>query len=95
MALFVLSCLDKAGALDLRMATRESHLAYVREHVARIKAAGPLLSDAGEMMGSMFVIEADSAAEIEAFSAADPYRAAGLFDSVTVQPWRVTIGGFA
>ncbi|QUD86994.1 YciI family protein [Phenylobacterium montanum] len=95
MALFVLTCLDKAGALDLRMATREAHLAYVRENLRRIKVAGPLLDAAEQMKGSMFVIEAENAAEVEAFSAADPYRTAGLFESVTVQPWRVTVGGFA
>lgn len=95
MALFVLTCLDKADALDLRMATREAHLAYVRENLSRIKVAGPLLDAAEQMKGSMFVIEAENAAEVEAFSAADPYRTAGLFESVTVQPWRVTVGGFA
>lgn len=95
MALFVLTCTDKPGALDLRTATREAHLAYVREHLAMIKVAGPLLSETGEMVGSMFIIEADSAAAVEAFSAADPYRIAGLFSEISVQPWRVTIGGFA
>jgi uncharacterized protein YciI len=95
MALFVLSCLDKPDALELRMATREAHLAYVRENIARIKAAGPLLDEAEQMAGSMFVFEAENAAEVEAFSAADPYRTAGLFKSVTVTPWRVTVGGFA
>ena len=95
MSLFILTCTDKPGALDLRMATREAHLAYVREHLAMIKVAGPLLDDAGGMAGSMFIIEADSAAAVEAFSAADPYRLAGLFDQVSLRPWKITVGAFA
>ena len=95
MPLFVLTCADKAGALDLRMATREAHLAYVREHMGMIKVAGPFLGEDGGMIGSMFVIEAEDAAAVEAFSAADPYRLAGLFDQVSVRNWRVTLGGFA
>jgi len=95
MALFILTCTDKPGALDLRMATREAHLAFLRERMSIIKVGGPLLDDAGGMIGSMLVIEADSAAEAEAFAAADPYRLAGLFERVSVQPWRLAVGGFA
>ncbi len=95
MALFILTCTDKPGALDLRLATREAHLAFLRDRMPMIKVGGPLLDDAGAMVGSLLVIEADSAAEVEAFAAADPYQTAGLFDQVSVRPWRVTVGGFA
>lgn len=76
------------------MAAREAHLAYSAEHRRMIKLAGPFLSDAGEMAGSMFILEAEDAAAVEAFSAADPYRLAGLFASVEIRPWKVTIGAF-
>lgn len=92
MALFVLMCVDHPGALDRRMAARENHLAYVREHIAMVKVAGPMLNDAGEMAGSMFVIEAADRAAVEAFSAADPYRLANVFERVELHPWRVTVG---
>ncbi len=95
MALFILTCTDKPGALDLRMTTREAHLAYVQANLAMIKVAGPLQDAEGDMAGSMFVLEAETAQAVEAFSAADPYRLAGLFETVTVRPWKVTVGGFA
>jgi uncharacterized protein YciI len=88
----VLSCIDRAGALDRRMAAREAHLAYVRERMAMLKAAGPFLDDDGRMAGSMFIIEAPDRAAVEAFSAADPYRLADLFERVEIRPWRVTVG---
>jgi uncharacterized protein YciI len=92
MALYVLSCIDEADGLDLRMATREAHLAYVSERLSLVKAAGPLLDDAGQMVGSMFLMEAEDRAAIEAFSAGDPYRTAGLFERVEIRVWRVTVG---
>jgi len=95
MPLFVLTCLDKPDALALRMATREAHLAYVRDHVGFIKVAGPVLDDAGDMAGSLFIIEAETAEAVEAFSVADPYRKAGLFGQVSVLAWKMTLGGFA
>jgi len=95
MATFVLMCVDHPNALDRRMAAREAHLAYVREHIAMVKIAGPLLDDAGQMAGSMFVIEAPDKAAVEAFSAADPYRLAGLFERVEVRSWKVTVGALA
>jgi uncharacterized protein YciI len=56
--------------------------------------AGPLLADDGEtMIGSLFVIEAEDAAAVERFRAADPYVRAGLFDRVEVHPFRWLLGG--
>ena len=95
MPLFVLTCVDHPGALERRMSVRESHLAYVREHIAMVRLAGPLLDDAGDMAGSMFVIEAADRAAVEAFSAADPYRVAGVFERVEILPWKVTVGAIA
>jgi uncharacterized protein len=95
MALFILMCVDHPGGLSRRMAAREAHLAYAREHMSMIKVAGPLLDEAGEMAGSMFIIEAPDKAPVEAFSAADPYRLADVFERVEIRPWRITVGAFA
>ena len=91
MPLFVLTCIDKPGALDKRMAAREAHLAYVRgSGVARL--GGPFLDEAGGMAGSMLIIEADDLAAAKAFSAADPYLTAGVFEHVDVREFKVTLG---
>jgi hypothetical protein len=95
MPLFILMCVDHPGGLARRMAAREAHLAYAREHLAMIKVAGPLLDEAGDMAGSMFIIEAPDKAAVEAFSAADPYRLADVFERVDIKPWRITAGAFA
>lgn len=92
MALFVLACFDKPNSLDLRLATREAHLAYAGERRAMIKVAGPLLDEAEGMAGSLFILEAESRAQAEAFNAADPYQKAGLFGQVEIRGFKASIG---
>lgn len=92
MALFVLTCLDRPGAFALRLSVREDHLAFVRAKGAVVKLGGPFLDAAGEMAGSMLIIEAPDMAAAEAFAAEDPYGRAGLFETVTIRPYRVTVG---
>jgi uncharacterized protein YciI len=95
MALFVITALDKPGALDLRNAERPAHRAYLAEQAAMIKVAGPLLDEAGDMNGSVFIIEAADIAAARAFSAGDPFSRCGLFEQVEIRPWMLTVGGFA
>jgi len=92
MALFALFCLDKPNALELRMATRPAHVAYLQANGAALKLAGPLLDDQGDMMGSMLVIDVEDTTTAQAFAAADPYAQAGLFSSVAVHGYRVGLG---
>lgn len=94
MPLFVISWMDKPGGLPVRTATREAHLDYVRE-TGVVRLGGPFLDDKGEMAGSMIVIEAEDLETARAWHALDPYRAAGLFETSEVRPWRVTVGQIA
>jgi uncharacterized protein len=95
MPLFVVSWMDKPGALALRQATRQAHFDYIAAHPGVLKLGGPFIDDAGQMAGSLLVIEADSLAAAEAFAEADPYNAAGLYAEREVRPWRATAGPLA
>lgn len=92
MPTFVLRCLDKPDSLELRTATRERHLAYLRGHAAEVKIAGPLLDEAGGVAGSMIILDVADRAAAEAFSAADPYTQAGLWRQVELNAFKVTVG---
>jgi hypothetical protein len=94
MPLFVISWRDKPGALDVRMAAREAHLAYVHGQ-AGVKLGGPYLDEAGQMCGSLIICEAESLEDAQAFHAKDPYKLAGLFESSTITPWRLTTEHFS
>jgi len=90
--LFVLICEDKPDSLELRLANREKHLAYIGTLGERVRLAGPMLGDDGEtMVGSLFILEAGSADEIAAINADDPYTRAGLFGNVTIRPFRQVV----
>jgi hypothetical protein len=87
--LFVLTAIDKENSLALRMQTRAAHFEYAKA-TGMIKLGGPFLDAAGEMAGSMIVIEAADLAAAKAWAASDPYAKAGLFASVDIRPWKVT-----
>ena len=89
--LIALIARDKAGALETRKANRDAHLAYIKE-TGIVEMAGPLLDDDGQMCGSLIVLNADTRDQAEAWAAGDPYRAAGLFASVTLTAWNKVIG---
>ncbi len=89
---FVMMCVDRPESLALRMATRERHLAYITANGEGVRAAGPMLDDAGRMCGSLFLIDAEDARAVRAFNAADPYTQVGLFERVDVLAWRQTVG---
>ena len=95
MTIFAIHCLDKPASLELRLANREAHLAYAGGFKAHIKLGGPLLNEAGEMAGSMLIMEFDDIAQARAFSADDPYVKAGLFQRVDITAFKPTLGGFA
>ena len=88
--LYAVICRDKPGHLQSRLDTRAAHLAYIEE-TGIVKMAGPLVED-GQMCGSLIILDTDSLAAAEAWAAGDPYKAAGLFDSVTVTEWKKVIG---
>lgn len=90
MPLFAVICRDKPDHLSIRLDTRQAHLGFLQEK-GIVRMAGPLLID-GEMGGSLIVIEADSLADAQSWAAADPYKAAGLFQSVEVVEWKKVIG---
>jgi uncharacterized protein YciI len=89
--LFALICRDKPGALDIRKANREAHLAYAREQGC-VTHGGPMLDEAGDMIGSLVTIDVADRAAAEAFAANDPYGKAGLFESVEIVGFKKVFG---
>jgi uncharacterized protein YciI len=92
MAQYVMMCFDKPGALALRQATREAHLAYMATRQEMIRLGGPMLDEGGDMKGSLLIVEAPDIETVRAFNAADPYTLAGLFERVEIHAWRQTVG---
>lgn len=83
---------DKKGALPVRQENRPAHVEYLKSGTV-VQQAGPLLDDAGEMCGSLIILEVPDMAAAEDWVAGDPYGKAGLFESVELIPWNRVIGG--
>lgn len=87
---------DVANSLDLRKGARPDHLARLQalKDAGRLVLAGPnpLIDsenpgDAG-FSGSLVVAEFPSLQDAETWAAADPYVAAGVYQKVTVKPFK-------
>src|SRR3546814_18258922 len=92
---YIIYALDRPDAGDLRIKTRAAHREYLHrpDLPVRLVLAGPLLADdAVTIIGSVIVVAADSRSQVEAFSAADPYRHAGLVGSVRIDRKSVVSG---
>ncbi|MEM6727635.1 MAG: YciI family protein [Pseudomonadota bacterium] len=89
--LVALTARDKTGGLDLRKATRDDHVAYLNASPA-VRMAGPFLDADGQMCGSLIILDVADMTEAEAWAAGDPYAKAGLFASVSLDPWNKVIG---
>lgn len=82
---------DKPGALQLRLDTRDAHVAYLKSSGV-VEMAGPFLNEAEEMCGSLVIIEVEDVAAAQAWAANDPYAKAGLFAETRIQAWKKVIG---
>ncbi|MGB3610615.1 MAG: YciI family protein [Cellvibrio sp.] len=87
---------DVANSLELRKGARPDHLARLQtlKEEGRLVLAGPhpLIDsdnpgDAG-FSGSLVVAEFSSLQAAEAWAAADPYVAAGVYQKVVVKPFK-------
>ncbi|MBK1871985.1 MULTISPECIES: YciI family protein [Marinobacter] len=90
---------DVDNSLTLRKSARPAHI----ERLQQLKKEGRLLiagphpaidtpdpGDAG-FSGSLVVAEFDSLAAAEAWAASDPYMDAGVYNKVTVKPFKVVL----
>lgn len=94
--LYLILARDAENSLDLRMATRPSHLArlHALRDAGRLQLAGPLPAidspDPGPagFVGSAIVAEFASLEDAKAWAHADPYLAVGVYVSVEVFPFK-------
>lgn len=96
---YAITALDVADSLDLRKMARPAHLERLNTLQAegRLKLAGPFpaidAEDPGQagFSGSLIIASFDNLEAARAWADADPYRAAGVYASVDVRPFRQTL----
>jgi len=91
--LWAIYCIDKPNSAALRAENQQRHSAYLKEKDAVIFFTGPLQSDdASGIIGSLWIVAANSRSEAQAFVDAEAFYRAGVFASVSVR--RVRKGHF-
>lgn len=96
MMLYMIYGEDAPGSLDKRLAARPAHLERLQalQEEGRLALAGPLPAidslDPGPagFSGSLIVAEFASLEAARDWAQKDPYVAAGVYASVTVQPFK-------
>ncbi|MDE9450107.1 YciI family protein [Aliiroseovarius sp. Z3] len=89
--LTALICTDKPGAIDIRKANRDAHLAYIKD-TGVVAQAGPFLDADGVMCGSLVILDVADRDAAQAWADGDPYAKAGLFSNVRIEQWNKVVG---
>lgn len=97
--LYAIIAEDSPNSLEKRLKARPEHLSRLTalQDQGRLMLAGPFPAidslDPGEagFSGSLIVAEFSDLASAKAWAEADPYVSAGVYQKVTVKPFRKTL----
>ena len=84
------------GALERRQQTRPAHLTGIGPLVdsGNVLVGGAILSETGDMIGSMLLVEFPASEDVDAWLARDPYVTDGVWQEVEVRPFRTAVGAW-
>ena len=84
------------GAIERRQRTRPTHLASIAPLVegGNILVGGAILNEAGDMVGSMLLVDFPDRSDVDAWLAADPYVTDGVWREIEVTPFRTAVGAW-
>jgi uncharacterized protein YciI len=84
------------SALERRRQTRPAHLEGIGPLVdaGSVLVGGAILSEAGDMVGSMLLVEFPTREDVHAWLARDPYVTDGVWQEVEVRPFRTAVGAW-
>jgi len=87
--LYIIYQVDKPQSEAIRAAHRAAHLRYLDEHKDILVLGGAMLAEDGvTRTGSVLIVNVPGREEAERFSAAEPFRKAGLFARVEITRMR-------
>lgn len=89
--LYIVHGVDKAGGegREIRAAARPAHFEYLQRHKDIVVLGGATLADDDETRtGSVLIINVADRKAADSFSLNEPFRKAGLFETVTVTRMR-------
>lgn len=93
MPYFVLSCTDREGTLEKRLATRPQHVARLQQldDEGRLIAAGAHPIDPNDpqagFLGSTIIVEFDNREALDVWIEEEPFLKEGIYASIDVKPF--------
>jgi uncharacterized protein YciI len=91
---FVIQAMDRAGSKETRQAHRAAHLAFLEKAGAAVLLAGPVLTDEGEMVGSLLIVDLPTIAAVRDWLDDDPYARADMFEHVAIKAFKPAVINF-
>ncbi|MFM9890505.1 MAG: YciI family protein [Rickettsiales bacterium] len=77
------------GALARRMAARAGHIATIERLKPHMLMGAATLNDAGQMNGSVMVVEFPDRAGLDAWLATEPYLLGDVWREISIEPCAV------
>jgi uncharacterized protein len=83
-------------ALERRQRTRPAHLVSIGPLVesGNVLVGGAILNDAGDMIGSMLLVEFPDREGADRWLSEDPYVTDGVWRDIEVHPFRTAVGAW-
>lgn len=92
---FLVICRDGPGAAAPRREHLDGHLQHVEENWRRYITAGPIREPGGEaLVGSVFLVLADSLEDAKTLMNGDPYLTCGMYETIEYKEFTNSIGLF-
>ena len=86
---FVITAYDGEGRLDKRMEVRNRHLEGMERLKKHLVCAGGLLDEAGNLKGSVLVMEFQNREEVDKYLASEIYVQEHVWEIITVERMNV------
>ena len=92
---FLVICRDGPGSAGPRGEFLKGHLDHVEEHWERYVTAGPIREPGAEqLVGSVFLVLADSLEDAKALMEGDPYVTCGMYETIEYKEFTNSVGRF-
>jgi uncharacterized protein YciI len=84
------------GALERRAQARPTHLEQIAPLVdaGNVLVGGAILSESGDMVGSMVLVDLPERKDVDDWLANDPYVTQGVWREIEVTPFRTAVGAW-
>ena len=81
---FLITCIDKENSLELRLATREKHIDYLKGIGDKLILAGPILDKKDLPCGTVLILDFNDINQVNSILKKDPYNEVNLFKDLQI-----------